>query len=95
MVKSIQCFEDSKGNVHKDAYAAHRADLAIWLEASGLANPGTASALASMMAKRENAITLIAMLNDAVEHAPPEPEPVLTPATAVEILTDYVAGANR
>lgn len=63
MVKSIQCFEDAAGKLHKDEFEAHRADLAQFLGRSEDISDTSAKMLADRLAgdPRETA-ELIEML---------------------------------
>lgn len=77
MVKQIQCYEDASGKLHRDPFAAHRADLAIWFAKSGDVSETSAAKLADwIISTPEMTDVLIEMLNAIDETRPPPPERV-------------------
>jgi len=60
MVTAITCYQDSSGKLHTTARDAHRAELAIWLAATGAINEASAHSLAERLA--ENAEEVASML---------------------------------
>ena len=71
MVKEITCYEDGSGKLHKSAFEAHRADLALWLAQCSAVNEASAKALADLIT--ENRSEVAAMIA-AIEHFAPIPD---------------------
>lgn len=57
MVKQIQCYEDASGTLHKCAFDAHRADLALWFARSDAINHTSAKQLADRIAGEPGALS--------------------------------------
>lgn len=76
MVKTVQCYEDASGKLHKSAFDAHRADLALWFARSDAINDTSAKQLADRIAGEPGALSeLIESLEALQLHAPtPPPE---------------------
>lgn len=81
MVKQIQCYEDASGKLHKSAFDAYRADLAIWFARSESINDTSAKQLADRIAGTPGELDeLIEALKSLQSHAP-TPAPEMTAAT--------------
>lgn len=66
MVKQIQCYEDESGKLHKCAFDAHRADLALWLASSEAINAASATQFVAWLVagKRDRIDALLDALSD-------------------------------
>jgi len=75
MVQTIKAYKDMSGKIHEDVFAAHRADLAIWLARIDAISETSAKQLAEQIAA--NPDELIEMLQALRENAPLAPEVAL------------------
>ena len=50
MVSRIQAYKDTSGKIHEDEYAAHKADLTLWLAKQESINETSAKQLAERIA---------------------------------------------
>lgn len=74
MVKQIQCYEDASSKLHKSAFDAYRADLAIWFARSESINDTSAKQLADRIAGTPGELDeLIETLKSIRDNAPPPP----------------------
>lgn len=76
MVKKIPCFEDSSGVIHREAFSAHRADLAILLGRSEDISQTSAKKLAERLAGSNVETTELIQALQALQSG----RPVLAPA---------------
>lgn len=78
MVEQITCYRDSSGKLHETPLDAHRAELAIWLAATGLINEASAQQLAEKLA--DNAHDVVEILSQISRLTPTAKPPMMVVA---------------
>ena len=72
MVKQITSYEDSSGKIHRNAFDAHRAELALFFGRFDVMNEASAIKLADEIANDSTTcVKLMGMLTDVRQHMSP------------------------
>ena len=85
MVKKIPCFEDSSGVIHREAFSAHRADLAILLGRSEDISDTSAKKLAERLAGSADDTDELIQALQALQSERPAPAPVAADARCEDV----------
>lgn len=77
MVEKIESFRASDGTIHDNPHNAWRAELTAWFMSGGDVTQASATALVSRIARldEKGRISLVAMITELIETAPPPVEP--------------------